>query len=278
MLTGRQYWLSCSLNNTYIRKYQQGHKIDMNGYTIYHYDQVSSTNAIARMMVQSGAAERNIVLSDFQAGGKGRLNREWSCPPGKGVLMSMILRPDMNVKDMPQLTLLVAVAVAECLHKVGNCVAGIKWPNDIIVNNKKICGILAESIGDSSSRAIIMGIGINVNIKQDEFPAQCRDTSTSLLIEAGHSIPRLQVVKEFLNSWDKHYPKYLNTGYPYLRDKWLSYNHTLGRSVDVSTNEGVLTGEAFDISPRGGLIVQLNNGSFREFLAEDVSLGKQYYN
>ena len=115
------------------------------GKDIHIYREVSSTNNIARQMAMSGAAEGTIVMSKSQISGKGRMQRQWMCPPGKGLLMSMILRPEINLQFVPQLTLLSAVVVAETIKKVTGCSAGIKWPNDILINEKKVCGILTES-------------------------------------------------------------------------------------------------------------------------------------
>lgn len=252
--------------------------ISWQGKEIYIYRKVSSTNSIAQLMARSGAPEGSIVISRSQTLGRGRMKRQWACPPGKGILMSMVLRPEISVQFVPQLTLLCGVVVAETIRKVTGCAAGIKWPNDIVIKGKKVCGILAQS---SFSRGgleyVIIGVGINVNLNTDQLPPDCQETSTSLRLELGQDVSRFKVLKQFIISWEEHYQGFLKGGHSYLRTKWIENNVTLGRKVTLNKEKYPICGQAVDISERGGLIVTLCDGSSEEFLAEDLSLGRTHY-
>ena len=247
------------------------------GKEIHFYRELSSTNSIARQMALFGAAEGTIVMSRSQSAGRGRLQRQWFCPTGKGLLLSMVLRPEISVQLVPQLTLLTAVVVAETIKNVTGCEAGIKWPNDVLINDKKVCGILAES---SFSRAnveyIIIGLGLNVNLDTNQLPPDCQETSTSLSLEVGRNVSRIKLLKQFIISWDEHIQGFVKAGHPYLRSKWIENNVTLGRNVTINKENNSILGLAVDISEKGGLIVRLSDGSLKEFLAEDVSLRKNY--
>lgn len=253
--------------------------ISLLGKDIYYYREVTSTNIIAKYMAQSGAPEGTIVMSKFQKAGRGRMKRQWSCPPGQGILMSMVLRPTIRMQYVPQLTLLSAVVVAETIRKVSGCGAGIKWPNDIVINGKKVCGILAESsFSNKIPEYVIIGLGLNVNLDRDQLHPGCQETSTSLKLELGQRVSRLSLIKQFICIWEEHYQGFLQDGHAYLRTKWIENNVTLGRNVCINKEQGPIYGMAVDISEKGGLIVRMSDGSVEEFLAEDLSLGGTHYN
>jgi len=252
--------------------------IDLLGKNICYFREVTSTNSIAKFMAQFKAPEGTIVMSSFQKTGRGRMQRQWFCPPGQGILMSMVLRPKTHMQFLPQLTLLTAVVVAETIQKVTGCEAGIKWPNDILINGKKVCGILAESSFSSGSpEYVIMGLGINVNLDTDQLPPDCRETSTSLKIELGRRVSRYCLLKDFLNIWEEYYQCFLHDGNAYLRPKWIDNNVTLGRYVTIIKENEALHGRAVDITARGGLMVSFADERLEEFLAEDLTLGKTHY-
>lgn len=253
-------------------------QIRLLGRPIYCYREVSSTNRIAQHWAVRGAPEGTIVMGRVQTSGMGRLGRQWSCPPGKGILMSMILRPKLSAKLVPQLTLLGGVVLSETIKKVTGCQAGIKWPNDLVINGKKVCGILAQSsLSKAGPTYVILGIGINVNLTTTQLPPECQETSTSLGAEAGHKISRWLVLKQLISCWEEQYQAFLQGGQPYLKAKWIENNVTLGREVAINRDQGKIKGLAVDISERGGLIVSFSDGSLEEFLAEDLSLGRTHY-
>ncbi|OLN30194.1 biotin--[acetyl-CoA-carboxylase] ligase [Desulfosporosinus metallidurans] len=245
---------------------------------LFLFREVSSTNSIAQHMARSGAIEGTIVLSSSQTSGMGRMKRQWACPAGQGILMSMILRPKINVQLIPQLTLLCGVAVAETIRKTTGCEAGIKWPNDIVIGGKKVCGILAQSsFSGHAPLYVIMGVGINVNQTYDQLPPDCRETGTSLKLELGQKFSRLRLLEKFIILWDEHYKRFIEEGHSFLRTKWIANNVTLGREVNINKGNDLKHGLAVDISERGGLIIDFPDGSSEEFLAEDLSLGRTHY-
>ncbi len=268
----RHFTLKC-------RSLKEGQRIRLRGKEIYFYKAVDSSNIIARSLAQSGAADGIIIVCETQTAGRGRRGRQWSCPTGKGILMSMVLRPQIAVPAVPLLTLLTGVVVAETIHKATGCTVGIKWPNDIIISGKKVCGILAESSISSQGvpEHVIMGIGINVNLEKSDLPSDCMETSTSLKMELGKPLSRLSILREFIAAWDEHYQAFLQNGNEYIFKKWKENNITLGRTVTISKGSESIIGMAVDISDRGGLVIRLSNGTLEEFMAEDVSLGRSHY-
>ena len=253
-------------------------QINLLGKELYIYREVSSTNSVAQFIARSGVPDGTIVMSMSQTSGRGRMKRQWTCPEGKGILMSMVLRPEISIRLVPQLTLLCGVVVAETIKKVTGCATGIKWPNDIVMSGKKVCGILAQSsFSKSRTEYVIMGVGINVNQEINQLPPDCQETSTSLRLELGQNVSRFRVLKQFILTWEEHYRGFLQGGHPYLRTQWLENNVTLGRNVSLNKEKGLVQGVAMDISERGGLIVSFPDGSSEEFLAEDLSLGRTHY-
>jgi BirA family biotin operon repressor/biotin-[acetyl-CoA-carboxylase] ligase len=245
---------------------------------LYVYRELSSTNLIAREMAADGAPSGMIVTSAFQSAGVGRLRRSWISPPGRSLLMSLLLRPRFSARLVPQLTLLCGVVLAETIREETGREAGIKWPNDVLMRGKKVSGILAQgSVRGGDVAYVVLGVGLNVNQTEEELPQDCRDISTSLRIETGRRVSRFAALRRFLLMWDKHFEAFSRDGYSYLREKWIESNLTLGREVSVRTADGPVCGVAVDISERGGLAVRFPDGRTEEFLAEDLSLGRAHY-
>lgn len=246
---------------------------------IYFYQEVTSTNDIAREIAKSGCSEGTIVVSEVQTAGRGRLARQWFCPEGKGLLMSMVVRPQIPAQNVPQLSLLAGVVIAETIKKVTRCQAGLKWPNDVLINGKKVCGILAESSISAKGTLdyVIIGIGINLNMDKTDLPAECHDTSTSIKMEIGKGVSRLAVLRQFIITWEENYRIFLQEESNYLFEKWINNNVTLGRTVTIARESETTSGLAVGISGKGGLLVKLPDGDLEEYLAGDVSLGKKFY-
>jgi BirA family biotin operon repressor/biotin-[acetyl-CoA-carboxylase] ligase len=247
-------------------------KRKIEGKDVYLYRSVASTNDIAGEMARRGAAGA-IVMSRAQTAGRGRLDRRWFCPAGKGLLLSIVVRPQIDVQHVPLLTLLAGVAVAKTIRQVTGCEAGIKWPNDILVNGKKVCGILAESsISRGAPDYVIIGMGINVNLDRSDLPPDCRNTGTSLKLELGRRVSRLAVLRRLITTWEKHYQGSLRGGPPYIRQEWVENNLTLGRTVTINKGKEAVSGLAVGISERGGLLLRrTSDGVVEEYLAGDVT-------
>ena len=180
------------------------------GRTVY-FDATDSTNIQARRLAEAHAPHGTLVVSDRQDGGKGRRGRSWASPSGVGIWMSLILRPEIAPSSASMLTLAAALAVREGIQEETGLSPLIKWPNDLVLNGKKICGILTEMSTELMEiQYVITGIGINVN--QREFPPEIRDTATSLSLEAGRSFRRSSLIAAILKAFEKDYEAFLKTG------------------------------------------------------------------
>lgn len=240
------------------------------------HDSIASTNDEAKTLALHGAIEGTVVVAEQQNGGKGRLDRKFFSPPGKGIWFSVILRPPFLPQEAPKCTLLAAVAVARAMQEF-NLQANIKWPNDIMFENKKLVGILTEMSAEMERiNYIVIGIGINVNIMPEEFPQDIRDTATSLAIMKGEKLPRVKFFQAVLRALDDLYLEVLTDGFGVVMQEWRKYSITLGQKVRViGARDGeVFLGTAADIDAEGALLVETENGC-RRVLAGDVSIRPQ---
>lgn len=234
---------------------------------------LDSTNNFAKKLALSGAEEGTVVVAEEQTGGKGRLDRKFFSPKSRSILFSVILRPKCTPKDAPKFTLLAAVAIAQTMEKF-NLRAEIKWPNDIMHGKKKIVGILTEmSAAIEQVNYIVVGIGINVNISRDEFPAELQKIASSLSELKGEKILRRDFFKILLEEFEKLYKTVCAEGFGKIFELWRKFNITLGREVKVISAESgeIFFGKAIDIDADGALIVE-SAGERRTVYAGDVSV------
>lgn len=225
-----------------------------------------STNADVAMIARSGAAEGVVVIAEQQTAGRGRLDRGWQSPARAGVLLSVLLRPTVDPSVWPMIPLLTGLAVVEAVLAVGQVEAGLKWPNDVLVDELKLGGILVERVED----AVVIGIGLNVSTRTEELPV---DTATSLAI-AGGGTDREILVKEILRALDRRYTAWHDTGgasasvLPAYRDRC----ETIGLHVDVHLPGGeIVRGLANGIDDNGRLLVHAEGGDDHAFLVGDVT-------
>jgi len=241
------------------------------GREIVYRHEIPSTNTLATELAQQGAAEGTIVVAEQQTGGKGRLGRDWISPKGN-LFVSIILRPPVPVHRAPLATLMGAVAVASAVRRRTGLHAGIKWPNDLLVNGRKVCGLLSEMSAEPDRvRHLVLGIGVNVNLDPAVLPPEVRTRSTSLAAESSGSVDRTQLLADLLEQLEHWYAGFL-TGPDAVLSAWRELNVTLGRRVSVSGPGGVFDGEARDIDIEGRLIVRLDDGTERSVGAGDVTL------
>lgn len=242
------------------------------GAKLLYKEETRSTNEDAKIAAAEGAPDGTVVLTEFQGTGHGRLSRGWFCPKGKGVLFSVLLRPqDILPQDAPKYTLLAAVAVVRACRARGLDV-GIKWPNDVLADGKKLVGILTEMSAEMERiHYIIIGIGINVNIGREEFAPEIRETATSLSLLAGHSLDRRQLLADILQEMEALSMSVQAQGFTPVLDEWRRLSLTLGQEVRVIGVNETFTGRAVDIDADGALLVDTGTGR-RRVLAADVSL------
>ncbi len=243
------------------------------GLNMEYYPSVDSTNRVAKALAYHGAEEGTIVVAEEQTGGKGRLDRTFYSPRGKGIWFSVILRPKILPKEAPKCTLMAAVAVAEAMNRF-NLKAQIKWPNDIMFNWRKLVGILTEMTGEIGKITyLVIGVGINVNIKRDEFPEEIQGVATSLLEMSGEPLSRVVLFRAVLEEFDKLYIEVKALGFDRVIERWKKYNVTLGKQIQViSAGDGeTFTGKAVDLNSDGALVVETAQGR-RTVYAGDVSI------
>lgn len=235
--------------------------------------ETDSTNTLAYRLAEEGAAEGTVVIADAQNRGKGRLGRQWESPAGVNLYCSIILRPPIMPLHAPQLTFLSAVAVAEAIERSVGLTPVIKWPNDVLVNGLKVAGMLNEMSAETERvEFLVLGIGVNINMQRDQFPADLRHPASSLAIEAGHEVRRLSFARALLESLDAHYVRYLAEGYGPLRQAWLDRSAVMGRRVRVSGQQGDSRGAVEGIDEIGALLLRTTGGTLERVLAGDVTI------
>jgi BirA family transcriptional regulator, biotin operon repressor / biotin---[acetyl-CoA-carboxylase] ligase len=241
------------------------------GHTLHYLPEIDSTNRLAVKLAAEGAAEGEIILADCQSRGKGRLGRIWFSPPASNLYLSIILRPHLAPTDAPQLTLTSAVALAETVESFLGYAPAIKWPNDILVNNKKLAGILTESSTDRERlHFVVVGIGVNLNLPVELLPVDIRDSATSLLILNRQRVDRSDFAGELIQSLDRCYGELEQKGFPYIAGRWESFFKLKGRKVKVEMGDRQLSGIARGIDRDGALIVERIDGALERILAGDV--------
>lgn len=245
------------------------------GARVEYFTELSSTNIEAKNLARAGCAEGTVVVAESQSTGKGRMGRYWFSPRAKGLWFSTVLRPLVNPMDAPQVTMVVAVALALAIRKHG-ALADIKWPNDILIEGKKVCGILVELSAEMDRvNFIVIGAGLNVHVDRDEFPPELVDIATSLKIETGKYIPRVPLLRSILESLEIWYKVWLNDGFVPVLKKWRELCVILDCPVTVHTLKGSYVGHALDVDESGALMVQTSDGTVQRLVAGEVSVRKK---
>jgi len=227
------------------------------GRSILYYSSLPSTMDIARKMAREGVSEGTVIVAGEQTSGRGRMGRTWYSTPGSSISLSAILRPD--VSQLPQLNMAAGLAIVRTIQKLTPLKPAVKWPNDILINGKKVSGILVENIFDGSRiRASIVGIGLNVSLDVSSFQ-DISDIATSLSYEAGRELLPGQVLPTILKEFDRAYGE-LQAGQN-IHQKWLAHVETVGRVVRVKSGDSVEEGLAESIDADGRLWLRRSDGS-----------------
>ena len=237
------------------------------GQRVIYYPSLTSTMEVAKQEAQLGAVEGTVVIAGEQTAGRGRIKRVWLSPKGS-IALSIILYP--SVVNLPSLIMLASLAVVHSIEAVTGLRSQVKWPNDVLIKNRKVCGILVESEvrGDAVDYAII-GIGININFRVADFP-EISSTATSLSDELGQDVSRLDIIRCLLVETEKLYLAVEAGGSVY--EEWRDSLVTLGRKVHVKSGETVYEGVAESVARDGSLLLRHSNGSSTKIVAGDVSL------
>ena len=244
------------------------------GKTVHFARETDSTNLWIKRLAKEGASEGTLALAEFQSAGRGRLGRSWEVPEGTSVMMSILLRPKFEPQYAPTLTLVMGMAVAKAVKNLGFDVS-IKWPNDVVVSHKKICGILTEmGVRDGKIDYAVIGVGINVNIK--EFPEEMADKATSLYLESGREFDRSQIPGLVMEAFEEYYEKFAAAcDLSGLKEEYESILANYNQPVRVLAKEPY-EGVARGITDGGELLVEKTDGTIVAVSAGEVSVRGLY--
>lgn len=251
-----------------------GLKTSIIGQQIHYKESVDSTQKIAHRLGLENVPEGTVVIADEQVGGKGRLGRVWHSPKSTGIWMSIILRPNIPLPKAPQLTLLTAVAVVQAIEDCTGLEPNIKWPNDILLGGKKVTGILTELQAEADRiHSVIIGIGMNVNQKSEDFPAELHSIATSLMLEKGEAINRAELIQAVFSRLEKLYLLYLDKGFGPIKLLWESYAISIGKKITARTLSGSIVGVARGITDDGVLLLEDDSGTVHSIYSADIEIG-----
>ena len=237
------------------------------GRQLIYLDQCVSSNTELKALADAGAVEGTVIVIDYQSGGRGRRGRTWLAEPGSALLFSLLLRPPLPPRELFGLTLMAGMAIASVLRDLGlNC--GLKWPNDILVDGRKICGILAEVSGEMDhTNHVILGAGLNLRGKP------CLEGYQTASLDEYLRVPtRAEVLAQILIRMEVYYNRFCSGNLCAILSEWKSLSTTLGQKVVAHLPQSTIEGLAIDLSPSGGLIIQLESGERQEITFGEVSL------
>ena len=243
------------------------------GKEIYYFPELKSTNIMAKEKALhrgEGISEGTLIIAERQSAGKGRLGREWFSPAG-GIWLSIILYPQLPPSYIPRITLMTAVAAVKAIKICTQIESQIKWPNDILINEKKVCGILTEMSAELDIiNWVVVGVGINMNIDHREFPEDIHENTISLQEVLNKEVLRVRMVQIFLQEFEKYYESLKRREFSSVLKEWTLYSHTLGRKIKVDMGERIIIGEAMDINESGALILKKEDGELIKIISGTI--------
>lgn len=262
--------MSAKLN---VNQLQDGLRTRRFGRNILFSREVDSTNKWAKKLAIYGAGEGTVTIAETQMKGRGRLDREWISPTG-GLWFSLILRPKLSPTEAIKLTFVAGLAVAKVLREMFDLRAETKWPNDVLVNGRKICGVLAEmNTTGETVNFVVVGVGVNVNFDvENVFPEQLKRVATSLEKELGRKVKLEKLFRALLERLENLYELFIKEGFNPILNEWKNYAGFLGCKVEVSSPAGKMSGLALDIDDEGALVLRLEDGTVKRVFVGDVSV------
>jgi BirA family biotin operon repressor/biotin-[acetyl-CoA-carboxylase] ligase len=244
--------------------------------SIYSLDRVASTNVLAHKYAERGETEGTLIIAERQTAGKGRLGRSWHSPARRGLYLSIILRPPIAPARAPGISLIAALSVAEAIKARLRLPAMIKWPNDVLCHERKVCGVLTELAAELDRvRYIIVGIGINVNHDPRDFPDDLRMKATSLKIATGASVGRIELLRSVLERFERHYRRFLKDGLGGAIKSIRAISSVLDREVTFRLDGQVRRGRALDITQEGMLVIE-SGGRILTLGSGEITLEESY--
>lgn len=246
---------------------KRGLKTSFIGHDIHYFNEVDSTNEVAKYLAEEGAEDGTVVVAEIQNKGKGRRGKTWISPPG-GIWMSIVLRPKIPPRNASQITLVTGVVVAKTIKEELNIDVGIKWPNDILIGEKKVCGILTEVNATMDHvNYLVVGIGIDMNVDVPMLPSDLQKGATSLKNELDTEINGALLVQKFLLKFENIYNDFKDGKFPEILNEWRAMSSTIGTSVEVRTRGKRVQGYAVGINQEGILVLEMEDGSLRKMIS-----------
>ncbi|MSU20497.1 MAG: biotin--[acetyl-CoA-carboxylase] ligase [Pedosphaera sp.] len=245
------------------------------GRDIRVFQETTSTNDVIEKLARDGVKEGVVVFAESQSKGRGRLGRKWISPLRKGLWFSVLLRPDLRPQEATQLMIAGATALARAIRDETGLSPEIKWPNDILVNGRKVAGLLTELSAELDHvNYIILGIGVDVNLNASDFSAELRKLATSLRIEKGHGIDRASLAAAVLRELDADYARITTGHFEAVSDEWEELCSTLGRNIGIRIGDRVLQGRAESLDSDGALLLRTQHGRLERIIGGDVTVKK----
>jgi BirA family biotin operon repressor/biotin-[acetyl-CoA-carboxylase] ligase len=242
------------------------------GSEILVFQETDSTNNVVERLALNGAREGVVAFAESQAKGRGRMGRKWVSPTGKGLWFSVMLRPQFPPAAVTRLTILTAVAVAQAIRETTGMNARIKWPNDVLVNGKKVAGILTEMLSDADTiKHAIIGIGVDVRCAPQDFPPEVRSIASSLEHEANTTLSRPELAARILSLMDAYYAK-AHGQFEEITDEWANWSSTLGKRVTVTVGTRRIEGQTLALDGDGALLVRCDGGTIERIVGGDLVL------
>lgn len=270
-VTNRGYKLKSCPDSFTPEEIGAGLETEQLGKTLYAQESVDSTNEEAKRRALGGAANGSLFIAEQQTGGKGRLGRAWISPAGTGLWFSLLLRPGIIPIQVSATTLLAGLAVCRAIRSLTDCPALIKWPNDIVIGGKKVCGILTEmSMEIERVEFVVVGIGVNVN--NAAFPEGIREKATSLKLESGKAVRRVALLQNILTQFETLLKENTPAPGPAFWEEYKSLCVSLGRRIGFQRGSAQVSGLAVDVAPDGGLVVRLEDGRLETVCSGEVSV------
>ena len=238
------------------------------GKELYLFKEVMSTNTVAKFLSENDVNNGTVIISEKQSGAKGRLGKSWESPLG-GIWLSLVVKPNVDHSKIPMITLATGVAVVKTLERIGIENAEIKWPNDVMINDKKVCGILTEAITKFNSiESVIIGVGIDANFDVNVLSEELQEGTTTLDIELGHRVNENEIIRFFLEEFERIGILFEEGGFERILKEWRKYSYSIGKIVEVrepfsKSYDGYVLG----ISREGALVVEKIDGTLEKVIS-----------
>lgn len=269
-LPSKGYRLKAGPDRLLSEAIQDGLNTKLIGREIVFFAETDSTNHRAALLAEQGSADGTVVVAEAQSAGKGRLGRRWTSPAGVNLYLSIILRPAIAPRAAPLLTFLSSLATARTIELESGLRPTVKWPNDVLLDGCKVAGLLNEMNAETERvNYVILGIGVNLNMKQEQFPDDLRYPATSLALALQHPVDRLRFCRRLLEEIDLLYRDYPD-GQEAILEGWLAYFDLLGEKVAIEEPSRTIVGVVTGVAADGALLLTLENGTSERILAGDV--------